>query len=100
VCINTHYKFFTELQSKTLANSSRKQVIEKLFILSGVAKVETRLEDMAVKFGLSSWKELEDFFKEGKDLPEVDLAWAEYLYLKNRRENLLKEREEVLTLLS
>jgi hypothetical protein len=65
-----------------------------------LAKVETRLEDMAEKFGLGSWKELEDFFKEGKDLPEVDLAWAEYLYLKNRRENLLKEREEVLRLLS
>lgn len=47
-----------------------------------------------------SLEELENFFKRGIDNPEIDLAWAEYCYLKDRRESLLKDRERAFQLLS
>jgi hypothetical protein len=39
---------------------------------------------IAEKFGLKSWKELEEFFRRGVDNLEIDLAWVEYRYLKDR----------------
>jgi len=65
-----------------------------------LAKTEVRLTAIAEKFGLSSWKELEKLFKRGIDNPEIDLAWAEYCYLKDRCESLLKDRERAFQLLS
>jgi hypothetical protein len=65
-----------------------------------LAKTEVRLMAIAEKFGLNSWKELENFFKRGIDNPEIDLAWVEYRYLKDKYESLLKDREKVLQLLS
>jgi len=51
--------FLTELPSKTLANSSRKQVIEKLFILSGVIKVKSMSEKMKTSLFINRdlWEE-------------------------------------------
>ncbi len=65
-----------------------------------LAKTEARLTAIAERFGLSSWEELEDLFRRGIDNPEIDLAWAEYRYLKDRRESLLRDRERAFQLLS
>jgi hypothetical protein len=65
-----------------------------------LARTEVRLTMIAEKFGLKSWKELEEFFKRGVDNLEIDLAWVEYRYLKDKYESLLKDREKVLQLLS
>lgn len=66
-----------------------------------LARIEVKLMDAAKRFCLNSWEELEEFFKRGgMDNPEVDLAWTEYQYLKNRRETLLKDREKAIRLLS
>ena len=65
-----------------------------------LARTEVRLTMIAEKFGLKSWKELEEFFKRGVDNLEIDLAWVEYRHLKDKYESLLKDREKVLQLLS
>jgi len=65
-----------------------------------LAKTEARLTAIAERFGLSSWEELEDLFRREIDNPEIDLAWAEYRYLKDRRESLLRDRERAFQLLS
>jgi hypothetical protein len=65
-----------------------------------LARTEVRLTMIAEKFGLKSWRELEEFFRRGVDNREIDLAWVEYRYLKDKYESLLKDREKVLQLLS
>ncbi len=65
-----------------------------------LAKTEARLTAIAEKFGLNSWEELDYLFKRGIDNPEIDLAWAEYCYLKGRRESLSRDRGEAFQLLS
>ncbi|MCR6624564.1 MAG: hypothetical protein NDF58_08330 [archaeon YNP-LCB-024-027] len=64
-----------------------------------LARTEVRLTMIAEKFGLKSWRELEEFFKRGVDNREIDLAWVEYRYLKDKYESLLKDGEKVLQLL-
>jgi hypothetical protein len=64
-----------------------------------LARTEVRLTMIAEKFGLKSWRELEEFFRRGVDNREIDLAWVEYRYLKDKYESLLKDREKVLQLL-
>jgi len=43
---------------------------------------------------------LEEFFKRVVENPEVDLAWTEYCYLKDKYEALFKNREKIFNLLS
>jgi len=59
VCFNNHLSFFRELPSKTLANSSRKQVTENLFILSGVIKVKSMSEKVKTSLFINRalWEE-------------------------------------------
>ncbi|MCS7366620.1 MAG: hypothetical protein NDF52_01935 [archaeon YNP-WB-062] len=64
-----------------------------------LARTEVRLTMIAEKFGLKSWRELEEFFRRGVDNREIDLAWVEYRYLKDKYESLLKDGEKVLQLL-
>jgi len=65
-----------------------------------LTKTEAKLTKIAEKFGLNSWKELEGLFRGRIDNPEIDLAWAENCYLKDRYESLLKDREKALQPLS
>jgi hypothetical protein len=64
-----------------------------------LARTEVRLTMIAEKFGLKSWRELEEFFRRGVDNREIDFAWVEYRYLKDKYESLLKDGEKVLQLL-
>lgn len=58
---------------------------------------ESRLQKMARRLGLRSWKELEGFFRSSLgSTPEVDMLWPEYLYLRDQLKELRKRREEVL----
>ncbi len=59
-----------------------------------IARVEARLQAMAMGLGVSSWSELERLFTgKGVDSPEIDLLLPEYLYLKERLQRL-KERKK------
>jgi hypothetical protein len=62
-----------------------------------LAKTEVRLTAIAEKFGLNSWRELEVLFKRGIDNPEIDLAWAEYCYLKDKHKSLLRDRKKAVS---
>jgi len=64
-----------------------------------LAKTEVRLTAIAEKFGLNSWRELEVLFKRGIDNPEIDLAWAEYCYLKDKHKPLLRDGKKAVQLL-
>ena len=62
-----------------------------------MASVEARLQKMAARLGARNWKELERIFmKENIDNPEVDMIWPEYLYLRERLEELKKRKREIL----
>ena len=62
-----------------------------------IAVIEARLQRMAVRLGVSSWRELEELFTgKGLDNPEVDMLWPEYLYLRKRLEELEKRRKDIL----
>ncbi len=62
-----------------------------------IVVVESRLQRIARRFGLSGWRELEELFRSGGiSTPEVDLLWPEYLYLRERLEELRRRRREVL----
>jgi hypothetical protein len=66
-----------------------------------LARVEARLEALAERLGLASREELEAFFgRRGIDSPEADLAWPEYVHLRERLGRLREERRQVLNLLS
>lgn len=82
--------------------ASRAAVVEGLELLlqridREIAVVETRLQRMAHRLGLSSWRELESLLASGAlDTPEADMMWPEYQYLRDRLEALKKRRREVL----
>ena len=62
-----------------------------------IAVIEARLQRMAARLGVSSWRELEELFTgKGLDNPEVDMLWPEYLYLRKRLEELEKRRKDIL----
>jgi hypothetical protein len=65
-----------------------------------LTKTEAKLAKIAEKFGLNSWREFEELFKGRIDNSEINLAWAEYCYLKDRYKSLLRDREKALQLLS
>ena len=63
-----------------------------------IVAVEMRLQRIALRFGVSDWRELERLLKaKGIDSPELDTLWPEYLYLRKRLEELKKRRSEVLS---
>ncbi len=63
-----------------------------------IVALEVRLRRIALRFGVSDWRELEELFKaKGIDSPELDMLWPEYLYLRKRLEELKKRRSEVLS---
>ncbi len=63
-----------------------------------IVVVETRLRRIALRFGLSDWKELEGLFKaKGVDNSVLDMLWPEYLYLRKRLEELRKRRSGILS---
>ena len=65
-----------------------------------IVEVELQLLEMAKRFGIRDWKELEEAFtSKGIDSPELDLLWPEFKYLKDKLEGLKKRKEELLELL-
>ena len=66
-----------------------------------LVRIENRLLMLTKRLGVDSIAELDKLFREREvDNPEIDLAWPEYIYLKNRCEELLKIREKILEKLS
>ena len=65
-----------------------------------ITVVEARLQRIATRLGVGSWRELEKLFA-GKDIdnPEMDMLWPEYVYLKKRLEELEKRKKHVLAML-
>lgn len=62
-----------------------------------IVAVEVRLQGIARRFGVRDWRELEKLFTaRGVGTPELDMLWPEYLYLRERLENLRRRRREVL----
>lgn len=50
-----------------------------------ITRVEARLNSLARRFGLKERRELEELMRsKSVDNPEVDLAWPEYMYLRER----------------
>jgi len=66
-------------------------------ITEEIISTESRLQRMASKLGLGSWKELESFFRSSpSNASEADVLWPEYLYLRERLKEFRRRREEIL----
>ncbi len=66
-----------------------------------IAVTEARLQRMAIRLGASDWRELEKVFAgRNVDNPEVDMLWPEYLYLRERLEELRKRKKDILAMLA
>jgi len=66
-----------------------------------LVEVEARLLRLAKRLGVKSIEKLESLFKEkGIDNPEINLTWSEYVYLRDRRKELHRIRENILKKLS
>jgi len=64
------------------------------------AVVEARLQRIAIRLGVESWRNLEKLFTSRDiDNPEVDLLWPEYLYLKRRLRELEERKKRILAML-
>ena len=83
------------MSSETVVREGLELLLRK--ITREMAMVESRLQRIARRLGLSSWRELDDLFASSNiDNPEIDTLWPEYLYLRERLEKLKKRRKEVL----
>ena len=83
--------------SEAIIRRGLEELLERLS--SEIAEVEARLEAMARRFGVETWRELEDLFEaQGLDSPALDQAWPEYVYLRDRLEKLREEKRRVLEL--
>jgi len=82
------------LPSKTSENKLELLLRE---INEEIMSTESRLQGMASRLGLRSWKELGSFFRSSLGgTPEADMLWPEYLYPRERLKELRRRKEEIL----
>ncbi len=74
-----------------------KEALEALLneINREAAAIEARLQGIASKLGLNTWRDIEKLLtSEGMDNPELDMLWPEYLYLRGRLEELERRKRD------